>query len=374
MSFGAQLVLAAAGAALGGGVVLALALWLVLLAVRRRLPRRYWRRAGLVLALFSIPSALLAGPLFLGYVAGDRVGTRRDEASYRGPRLDADGAWILQSRKSLSAEREGQAVDPALLAAAAERAVAFAAADGVPLRGFLVPARGTPRFAAVLAHGLFRGALEIETVGSWLRELGGDVLLLELRNHGGSGTARATFGRDEAGDVVAAAGFLRSAPRTAPLPVILFGVSLGSAAVGLAAERVPGLAGIALDAPIASMDQAAGAMLSERMGLWPPYPALCRWALECMTGVDLEQIAPAEALERLPAHVAALVIAGSADDFIPNAQAEAVFAALPALPERKELWIVPGATHGHCWVADPDGYRERLARLVEQSLTPPHPR
>jgi pimeloyl-ACP methyl ester carboxylesterase len=122
---------------------------------------------------------------------------------------------------------------------------------------------------AVLVHGIFRGALEIETPGAMLRDLGGEVLLLELRNHGGSEKAPITFGRDEMLDVLTAAEFLQARPEAAGRPLVFFGVSFGTAAAALAAPQLRDLDGLVLDAPMDDL-RATARRLFATGGVWSP--------------------------------------------------------------------------------------------------------
>jgi pimeloyl-ACP methyl ester carboxylesterase len=62
--------------------------------------------------------------------------------------------------------------------------------------------------------------------------------------------------------------------------------------------------------------------------------------------------------------VAALVIGGEKDEMMPPDDVRRVFA---ALGERdKQLWIVPGALHGHAITDQPAEYARRLAELLDK--------
>jgi alpha-beta hydrolase superfamily lysophospholipase len=357
-----------------GAFTLATLVLLALVAVARRLlgGRPRWRNV-LVWTLALVPvHALLTVPAALGYVGSRYVGTRGDERGYGGPRFDGEGAWSVQDRASLARDRAaGEAAAPS----PPTRALALRSGDGTPLRAFFVPGPpGGRKLCAVLVHGLFRGGLELETVGRWLRAEGCGVCLLELRNHGGSGRAPATFGVGEAGDVLAACRAVRQLPECAGHGLLLFGVSLGTVAVALAAPAAEDLAGLVLDAPVLDLAGTAHRMLARgprdqprRLGLPQPFRSLALWFLELWSGVDLEAVRPADALARLDPSVAALVIAAENDDRVLPAEVEAVFRAIPAPAERKALWVCPGAEHGSVWETDPAGYRERLRWLLEQA-------
>src|SRR5262249_57552026 len=124
---------------------------------------------------------LFTFPLLLGWFGPHGRFTRGDERAYAGPRIAADGRWLLQDRDSLRSEKNGTAaVDPAVAAAAAARAVAIVGADGNLLRAYRVEAaHEPPRAVVLLVHGLFRSALELETPASMFRLLGCEWRLLE---------------------------------------------------------------------------------------------------------------------------------------------------------------------------------------------------
>lgn len=350
------------------------ALWRGGLALLRRPAPRFWRRTLKAHAGLFLFHLFVTVPGVLGYLVTG-AGTRGDEHDYRGPRIASDGAWLLQSRDSLAEEKKsGAAIEPAVQAAAERRAVPLVARDGVKLRGFLVEPKasdGAPRFQAVLIHGLYRGALEIETPAAILRDLGGEVLLLEMRNHGGSGRAKATFGYDESLDVLGAVDYLRQRPESRDRPLVIFAVSLGTAAAALATPRIPDLAGIALDAPMDDLESLARRELASGPLLWSvrdPWASVILWSARFIGGVPVHAIRPGDALAKLPAKVAVLLIGAGKDERMPPASVQALFDKLPMAPDRKELWIEPEATHGKVWVKAPDEYRRRLAAFVARAL------
>ncbi|MBI5852597.1 MAG: alpha/beta hydrolase [Planctomycetes bacterium] len=339
-----------------------------------RKPRKGWWKRVLLWTLISAPvHACVTMPCFFAGFATWFVHTRMDEAGYSGPRIAADGAWQFQSRDSLREERLGEVtVDPAVLAAARARAIALTSSDGVTLRAFVVPPRnGAPRATVILVHGLFRGALELEPVGAMFRELGCEVVLLELRNHGESGRTRASFGIREANDVLAAVEWARGRDADSRArPLLLFGVSLGTAAVAFAAPRIDELAGVVVDAPLTDAVATAHRMLGDgprgtrRFTIPQPIRSLTLLALELVSGIDLAADRPGDALVTLAPAVHVLVIGGAADRRMPPDELQALFARLPQDEAHKSLWIRADADHGDVWNVDPDGYRERLARFV----------
>ncbi len=336
-----------------------------------RRPERFRRKAMLVHAVLVPVFVLFGGPLFFAWFGSEMIGTRGDERAYAGPRISADGTWILQSRETLAAERRGRPVPPDLAAAAAEATVRLTTDDGVSLRAFRVLPRGTPRATVIVAHGLFRGGLEIEAPANMWRDLGAAVLMLEMRNHGVGGRTKPTFGWEERRDVLAAAAFAKADPELGRHPLVLFAVSLGTVAAMRAAPDIPGLAGVVLDAPTDDMLATAHRMLGRTprpgqrgLALVQPFRSLTLAAVEAWCGFRFADIRPADAFERVSADVPVLVIGGSEDARMPPETLEEVFRRLPTKAEKKRLWIRSGSDHGQVWIDDPSGYRERLSSFL----------
>jgi len=367
-------------------LLLALLVWIGFKVAHRPLVR-FWPRVLWVHLGLLVLHTVVVVPIGLGALVSTITQTRGDERSYRGPRIAADGTWLAQTRETLATEEATRTGMPAqsfidetgqpklpvagvkdkaelakLDAAAETLLLQVKSADGVQLRGFLVPARQPPRFGAVCVHGLFRSAFELETVGSMLRDLGGEVLLLEYRNHGGSGRARATFGTDESRDVAAALAFMREWPKTKRRPLVLFGVSLGTVAAALAAPDAKDLAALILDAPIDDLRAAGDHMLegfATRRNQGPTIPAPIRslmlFGAGHFGGVDFAGADVRGALSRLPKSVAVLLVSAGQDDRVPVDSVRATFDRLPTDPAKKDLWIVPDAKHGKVWEVDPAG-------------------
>lgn len=364
LPFWVRLYFAPALAALVALIVLAVLARGVLFVVRRS-PRRFFRPFFRFLAYLTPILVLGVAPVTIGYFVTRQAHTRGDESHYSGPVIDEQGEWHPTPRR-----KRGDPVPPPATTPNRFR-VDLLASDGTSLRAFFVPPRSEPKAAAILVHGLFRGGLEIEPPASMLRDLGVAVLLLEMRNHGESGTKVCTFGRDEALDVRAGVDFLRSRPEISGRPLIAFGVSLGAAAVSLAAPRIsPPPAAIVLDSPMASLAAAADFQLSSRVGVPEPFRTLLEWGIQGIGGVRFSQVVPSTALSELDERVLSLVIRCERDDTMPPDAADQVFAALPSAG--RTMWVAAEAGHGKAWEVHPDEYRSRLAALLESVLAPPH--
>ncbi len=124
--------------------------------------------------------------------------------------------------------------------------VDYRAADGVPLKGWLI--RGRPdRPAVVLAHDLGSSKASLANLASVLMQDGFTLLLPDFRGHGESGGERSTLGVDEKRDLLAAVTFLASLDDTGPREVGVYGVGMGAHAAVLAAADEPRIQVLVLD-------------------------------------------------------------------------------------------------------------------------------
>lgn len=350
--------------------VVGLGLWFA-----KRPQRRYWRFVlWLVAGLFPV-NLLVTFPMVLGWFASRQIDTRRDERAYTGPRLDADGRLLVQDRKSLRAEAEAgrPAVAAATLAAAAARAQFVASSDGVTVRTFRIEPRQEPPVAvAVLVHGLFRSAMELEPVAAMLHERGCECWLVELRNHGRSGRAPFTGGLRESDDVVAVVEHVRRQPDRAHAPLLLFGVSLGTVAVAYALPRIDGVAGVVLDAPIDDLTAAAHRMMTfhrpgdprSNLYMCEPWRSSILTSLGAWSDFRVRDVAAGDVLATLPHDLPVLLIGEGDDDRAPPESVERLFERLPMPAPLKELWLVPGEGHGTAFVHEPAAYDAALGRFL----------
>lgn len=363
---------------------------------RKRFPWRYAKWTAIAHVPLAAVYFFVGAPTAIAVMVVTQTQTRDDESDYTGPRIGADGRWLPQTvkrhRAERRAEREEEAPedwdeesdgpwfvplpDPALVETAKQRYVSIVTEDDVTVGGWHVPARsGESDISVVCVHGWFRGGLEVDPVGAMFHDLGCDVLLLELRGHGRS-DARFTFGQDEDKDIRAAVRWLRARPGHEGDRVILFGVSIGAVAVSLAAPSIDGLAGIVLDAPCESlggvaertMSPKSGGHLRRRETSFPePVSKVLLQIVRYLIGAPLESIRPIDGVRSLPSNVPALIVGGADDRRMPPATVTSVYEALPSGPDRKEVWIRKGSDHGRVWIDDPEGYRQRLEKLVSRA-------
>ncbi|HSK99599.1 MAG TPA: alpha/beta fold hydrolase [Rubrobacteraceae bacterium] len=239
------------------------------------------------------------------------------------------------------------------------RTVVFETDDGLLLEGWWVEDPGAAR-TAVLVHGWGGGkynAHVVETARVYAGA-GFDVLMLDLRAHGGSEGERVTLGYREVRDVRVALAWLEGRG-IAPDEVVLHGWSMGGATV-LRAAPDTGVAAVVAESAYADLPPLLGERLPEASGL----PAFLNPGIFFMgrrfLGIDAWAVRPEEDARRLyEEEVPCMIIHSRADALVPFEHAEALAKAHP----EATFWRLEDYDHVRAYT-HPD-YRERLLRFLD---------
>jgi len=240
--------------------------------------------------------------------------------------------------------------------------LAFSARDGIPLRGWFIPA-SSARVAIVLCHG-HAGSMDPEVkVASWLYCAGFHVLMFDFRAHGRSGGDHVSLGTLERRDLLGALDVLsaRGIDRVGVL-----GFSMGGAVALLTAAVEERIVAVVCDGAFAWLDETLLGWAEQRTGaprwLARPVVGLVRRFAEWRLGVRLEDpirwigcIAPRPVL----------LIHGDRDRYVSVRAVEALYA---AAGEPKELWRVAEAGHRRVDQRCPEEYRRRVVGFFERWL------
>jgi pimeloyl-ACP methyl ester carboxylesterase len=236
-------------------------------------------------------------------------------------------------------------------------ALRLSSRDGIEIGAFLGEVEA-PRTAIVLVHGNGSSRSALTDEARALRALGHTVLSIPVRAHGDSGGTRNDFGWSARYDVEAAVAQLEARLARAgrgETPIVVLGISLGSAAALFAAPTLGGrVAGYVLVGPYASLADAT-ARRTERY--LPPilselaFGAL--WVGGRIVLPELDRIAPRDAAAHMPRDVPVLVIVGEADARAPLEDARAITGPL----EEAAIVVAPGLDHEEvsAIVAAPEG-------------------
>lgn len=223
-------------------------------------------------------------------------------------------------------------------------------AEGLKLYGWFFHSDTQPAHATVVyAHGNGGNVSYCGWVGESLAARGFDVLLFDYRGYGRSEGEAAGEGGLYA-DAEAAYDFLTKSRGVPTSRIVLYGQSLGTAAVAdVAARRECGA--LILESGLSSAADMAAVVMP--------------WLPRFVRGLTKNKLDTVSKLPRVRCPV--LVVHGSRDELIPVAQGRKLF---EAAPEPKRLLVVEGAGHNDLSNVGGEKYIDTLAEFVRGSLHP----
>ncbi len=242
--------------------------------------------------------------------------------------------------------------------------VAFAAVDGLMLRGWFVPAPPSGAPAIVYAHGSGQDQRSGLNLVPALHQAGYDVLLFSYRGSGRSdGDGRGmTYGYRESQDLDSAVRFLREVKNTRAIGVI--GYSVGATSALLSAARNPDIAAVVAVVPFARPQEV---WTANRPRFLPqPVLAWMRQVVEWRKGISLAAMDVTAVVARI-APRPLLLIYGSHDERIPFQQVRQLHA---AAGEPKALWVLEGETHGSVRTTGLGRRMTEVIAFLDQALRP----
>lgn len=236
----------------------------------------------------------------------------------------------------------------------------FTPTAGVRLAAWWVETPEISKKVAILVHGYGDAKVGALAWGPVFRQLGFNLLLLDQRAHGESSGTSITAGVNEADDLDFVINEIRRSHPGRTSEVVLFGASLGGAAVALLATRRRDISAVVLDSPTATFESGvtAHARLLNLPGPFVTRPAL-RLA-QYFSGVRFSTASVLANIEKVNAPT--LLILPTLDSFISPQDRLSLTAALDrqrVVRPLSHLWEPP--THHLLAVAiDPSGYAEQL--------------
>jgi uncharacterized protein len=243
------------------------------------------------------------------------------------------------------------------------REVGLRSSDGLSLGAWWVGKAGSSR-AAVLVHGWGGDRSDLHVVETALvyHRAGFNVLMLDLRAHGGSEGERVTVGYREVRDVRGALSWLEERGFD-PEDVVLHGWSMGGAAVVRAAPST-GVAAVVEEATYADLPPLLWEKLPEASGL----PAFFNPGIFLMgrlfLSIDPWAVRPEKQARQLSGEgVPFMIIHSRQDEVVPFEHAESFAAAYP----EATFWEVKG--YGHVAAHEHPEYRERLLNFLDEAVT-----
>ena len=256
------------------------------------------------------------------------------------------------------------------------QAVSFPAQiDGIPLRGWWIPAGGSDR-TVVLLHGKdsHRAGGPALDVARFLHQAGYNALLFDFRGCGESGGDRFSLGYYEVRDVSGAVAYLQSEHPEAAGRIAVIGFSMGAAVGVLAAARDPAIGAVIEDSGYAELTELLEREIPRQSRLpgiitWPTV-----WMGRLLLGYDISTVRPVDAMPAL-ADRAILIIHGTEDTVVTvdhaHRLAQAAQASRAGSAPPADVWIVPEVTHVGAFSKHPAGYQRRVLDFLDRALATP---
>ena len=302
-------------------------------------PPAVWRERRLLVGLFIVAVVLLA------YLGASLVVAETLTKPYRRPLTASPAAFDL----------------------AYEDVTFPSTGDGIPLRGWFVPAAGSDR-VVLIVHG--RNSNRTGDDGQHVPHAaalvarGYNALLFDLRGHGESDGVRYTLGAAEQRDVLGAVAYLKNRG-FAPERMGFWSHSMGAATVLLASAASPDVRTIVADSSFARLEDLLDRELPRASGLPGFFNPPILFFARTLFGADSRILNPVEVVADLPPD-SLFIIHGEADGLIPVDHARRIAAAAGAAVY--DLWLVSGARHDRVSEVLPKQYERRVLAFFDEKL------
>ncbi len=241
----------------------------------------------------------------------------------------------------------------------------FMTADGVSLRAWYLPSSTPSDTTLVICHGWGGNRSNMIERTHFLRSRGDySLFYFDFRNHGESGSGRASLSRDEIGDLEAALRHLHAVRPVQSTRIGLYGQSLGGS-IGLwVAAHDPQVAAVAAESPFSEFNGAVtrhGKFFyhAPRFFSW-----ITLWCVRWRLGFDPNDYAPIKIIHRI-APRPLFLLQGENDRRTPPTEGQRLF---DRAGDPKTLWTVPGAGHGEMAEVGGRPYQDKILGFFNQAF------
>ncbi|MBI5240277.1 MAG: alpha/beta hydrolase [Elusimicrobia bacterium] len=272
------------------------------------------------------------------------------------------GAGIILHPPKMSA----LAVFPEQFGLAYEK-VSFQTSDGLTLKGWFLPSPTGDGRTLLMCHGWGDNKGELLSGTHFLNSACGfNLLYFDNRSHGESGGDITTIGCLEVMDFHAAMAFLRSQKPQCLERLGVFGLSMGAAVAAMAVPAHPEVKAVVMESPFTTYRQVTRRWAWNNLRIpYFPLMMIVLWMLRLRVGrEDVDEYSPIRFISRV-APRPVLFISGAEDRLMPPSDVRALFS---AAREPKELWLIPGASHGKCRELAGTDYDRRITEFFARTL------
>lgn len=251
----------------------------------------------------------------------------------------------------------------------AHEVVEFFTADGVRLKGWFIPAVGVESGCTIIfCHGWGANRGEMLRDTWFLAEKGFNLLYFDFRASGESKGSVSSVGYLETRDFDAAYEFLKTNRPHQAESVGVFGISMGGSVAAYAAVKYPELVCLLAESTFLSYKKVVANWGWHRLKTpYFPLVALTMFFVRHKLKADPEPYSPLYTVGKVKIPV--LFINGDHDDLVPLPEAEALFGLCSS--EKKQMWVVAGASHAKCAEVGGEIYRGKVSAFFAENLREP---
>ncbi len=242
----------------------------------------------------------------------------------------------------------------------------FPTADGLTLKGWFIPAAdGETEKTIILCHGwgANRGDLLRDT--HFLAEKGFNLFYFDFRASGESAGSISSVGYLETRDFDAAYDFLKTHRPHAMTHAAVFGTSMGGSVAIFAAAKYPELKCLLAENTFLSYRRVVSnwSWLRTKVPYYPMVPLTLAF-VKMKLDADPEPFSPMHNIDKVKTPV--MFINGDHDDIVPLQDADTLYGMCKA--EKKQMWIITGASHGKCAEVGGEVYKNKVTQFFSENL------
>ncbi|OGR43528.1 MAG: hypothetical protein A2X35_00555 [Elusimicrobia bacterium GWA2_61_42] len=248
----------------------------------------------------------------------------------------------------------------------AHETIDFSTADGVRLRGWFIPAAGGETGRTIIfCHGWCSNRGETLRDTHFLAEQGFNLFYFDFRASGESKGSLSSVGYLETRDFDAAYEFLKVNRPHASETVAVFGTSMGGSVAIYAAAKYPELVCVLAENTFLSYNKVVANWSWNRLKTpYFPLVAMTLFFVRRKLKADPEPYSPVYSVAGVKMPV--MFINGDHDDLVPMADADRLFGMCPS--EKKQMWVVAGASHGKCAEVGGEVYRDKVSAFFKEHM------